>query len=476
MIRIEHLDEPKLTFAQGTHVCPRHGMSKYGVFDQSNPGRSQEINMGSVGTSRCLEFLDNWISRCRTRIEVDEDTKQKNMRYPFCGFTKKIGFYADIIMSDLGSRTIRHSEIGEILKIKERHQRVTSAVDIYYEHIKFLVQNRPTISVIVCVIPDDLFNSIAAVEEAEVDSLEDADDRYEELNFRRALKAKSMLLGKPIQIIREASLIETDKPTTQQDDATKAWNFCTALYYKAGGTVPWKLIIDKNIPTSCAVGISFYKSRDHQSLGTSLAQVFDELGNGIILRGTHVEISKDNRTPRLSTQQSYELLNAALKEYRKAMNTFPARLVIHKSSNFIDDEIEGIEAVATESNIHTVDYVTVMDSTLRLFRNGNYPPLRGTLGELGNNKQLLYTRGSVWFYQTYPGSYIPQPLELRIAKSEVSPRYIATEILGLTKMNWNNTAFDGKYPVTIGCARKVGDILKYLDESDVPHTRYGFYM
>ncbi len=80
------------------------------------------------------------------------------------------------------------------------------------------------------------------------------------------------------------------------------------------------------------------------------------------------------------------------------------------------------------------------------------------------------------YYKTYPGLYIPQPLEIRIIESDESPGVICREILGLTKMNWNNTQFDGKYPITIQCARKVGEIMKYLGENDQPQIRYSFYM
>ena len=72
--------------------------------------------------------------------------------------------------------------------------------------------------------------------------------------------------------------------------------------------------------------------------------------------------------------------------------------------------------------------------------------------------------------------YIPQPLELRVVRSDQSPAFLAKEILGLTKMNWNNTQLDGKYPITLSCARKVGEIMKYLDDNDRPQIRYGFYM
>lgn len=474
-MNIEHLKEPRLLFANGKHICPRRGIQEYGVFDQSQATRRREIYIGGIGTSNCVDLLANWVDRCRGVIATASDVKQENLHLPFCGFNKNSGFAAELIFSTDLSRTLKNSEIKEILAIEDRSQRVLKAIDYYYENIKFLAQNRH-VDVIVCVIPENLYKKIAIEELHGKDTLEDEDKTpYEELNFRRALKAKAMPLGKPLQLIQQVSLDET-KVSDQQDDATKAWNFCTALYYKSGPTIPWKLDQDSARATSCAVGLSFYRSRDRQTLRTSLAQIFDELGNGLILRGTPVEIDKDDRVPRLTARQAHDLLVAALNEYRVALRTFPARVVIHKSANFSQMEIDGLESAAQEVNIDTVDFVTVMDSKLRLFRNGNYPPYRGTLAKIDNDRQLLYSRGSVWYYQTYPGLYVPQPIELRIVKSEESPSFIAQEILGLTKMNWNNTQFDGKYPVTLGCSRKVGEIMKYLKDSDTPQIRYGYYM
>ncbi len=70
----------------------------------------------------------------------------------------------------------------------------------------------------------------------------------------------------------------------------------------------------------------------------------------------------------------------------------------------------------------------------------------------------------------------PSPLEIRTVKIDTSPNIICEEILALSKMNWNNTQFDGKFPITIACARKVGEIMKYLEETDIPQIRYAFYM
>lgn len=473
-MNVEHLLEPRLLFANGTHICPRRGIAEYGVFDQAQATRRSEIYIGGIGTSHCIDLLDAWLTRCGAVIGTASDVKQENLRLPFCGFNRSSGFAADMRFSTDLSRTLKNSEIKAILDIEDRKERVLHAVEHYYDHVKFLAQNRH-VDVIVCVIPENLYQRIAIDGPPVEETLEADVEVYEEFNFRRALKARTMLFAKPLQLVRQVSLDEA-KVAGQQDDATKAWNFCTALYYKSGPTIPWKLDQDNARASSCAVGISFYRSRDRMTLGTSLAQIFDELGNGLILRGTPVDIDKDDRSPRLSEEQAHDLLAAALNEYRVALRHYPARVVIHKSSHFSDQEIGGLEAAAQGVSIDTVDFVTVMDSKLRLFRDGNYPPYRGTLVQVDDDRQLLYTRGSVWYYQTYPGQYVPQPIELRIVRSEESPNFIAKEALGLTKMNWNNTQFDGKYPVTLGCSRKVGEIMKYLSDTDTPQIRYGYYM
>ena len=61
-------------------------------------------------------------------------------------------------------------------------------------------------------------------------------------------------------------------------------------------------------------------------------------------------------------------------------------------------------------------------------------------------------------------------------ETEESPSTICREVLALTKMNWNDTQFDGKHPITLHCARRVGDILKYIEPDEKPPISYGFDM
>ena len=55
------------------------------------------------------------------------------------------------------------------------------AIDLYYENIKFLAQNRH-VDVIVCVIPEKLYKVISTEDRSSPDSMED-EGGYEELNL-----------------------------------------------------------------------------------------------------------------------------------------------------------------------------------------------------------------------------------------------------------------------------------------------------
>ena len=478
-MKLEYFNEPLLHFAAGRHVCPRKGIAAYGVFDRDTPSRNPMVNVGAVGTGFCLQKFRDWIDLCAGRIGGPESARQPRLFPAFPGTRADGAFYTNFHHGNDLARQIPQREVGRIVGIDKRADRISMSVELFYEHIAFLTENRD-VDVIVCIVPDQLFDAVAGSGDVGADEMQPDDDSGErasvdETNFRRALKARALHLACPLQLVRELTF-DSDTPT-QQDKATKAWNLWTALYYKSGPKVPWRIPrYDGSPHTSCAIGIAFYQSRDRKELQTSLAQVFDEMGTGIILRGTPVEIGKHDRVPKLSREQAHDLVLKALNEYHVALHSYPARVVVHKSAKFRQDEREGIVAAAEKCGVQMMDFVTLLPSNVHLYRSGNYPPYRGTVLHLDDHRHVLYTRGSVWYYQTYPGLYIPRPIEYRLVKCDSSPAAIGREILALTKLNWNNTRIDGKYPITLGCARVVGEILKYVSEDEVPPSRYAYYM
>lgn len=305
-------------------------------------------------------------------------------------------------------------------------------------------------------------------------------------DFHDLLKARGLSLSCPIQIIwpptYTGKLVERKRrrggargvKRELQDEATRAWNLYVGLYYKAKG-VPWRLIRNAADYTSCFVGVSFYQTLDEEALQTSVAQVFNEKGEGIILNGGPAYKSeKGDRQTHLKQDDAKALLLKSLEHFRREHKTTPARVVVHKVSRFNREEEEGFWAACEEERIEMLELVYVNRSKIRLYRGDYHPPLRGTFMRLDRQNNILYTRGSIEFYQTYPGLYVPSSLVLGV-HDEGDPLTIGREILSLTKMSWNNTQIDNLMPVTIEAARKVSSLLKYV-EGEAKTTSYRYFM
>ena len=482
-MKLRYIEEPSLQFGTDHHICPKSGIYTYNPFDIGQV-RPEKITIGIVGKGESVDKILEWIESCKTHIDGKQSkTPHPNLFMNFCGFNKTIGFKCEIAYDDTYLRKLNNSDFEKIIKENNSLEGIISEItNLYLNEIKFLSKNKKP-DVILCALSENFMKHIMEakpkttddeddVEEVVEKDFDDEDVSKKEQNFRRSLKAKAMQYNVPIQIIRD----RIAKPTSEmQDPATIAWNFFTALYYKASGT-PWALIRKDSAETTCYAGISFFKSRDKKSTQTSIAQIFNELGKGVILRGEEITLKKNDRTPHLDDQQAFNLLTQSLKEYYEAVKIFPKRLVLHKTSNFNEDEIYGFTQAARELHINQIDLVSIQTSDIRLYRNGNYPPMRGTHFSMSDKHHVLYTRGSVPYYETYPGRYIPRAIEIKLVAYDESPNVICDEILSLTKMNWNNTQFDRQMPITIECARNVGEILKYLNPEDEMQLKYSFYM
>jgi hypothetical protein len=196
----------------------------------------------------------------------------------------------------------------------------------------------------------------------------------------------------------------------------------------------------------------------------------------MVVRGGPAKLFKEDRQVHLQADVADELLSKALAAYKLVHHNLPARIVVHKTSTHNEAEIEGFRSAAKKNGVHTLELLSIRESLIRLFRDGKYPPLRGTTLILDDGSAQLYTRGSVEFFSTYPGMYIPWSLSLRLDDSEHTIHQHAEEVLALTKMNWNNTQFDGFEPITIRAARQVGKILKHVGDDDPFQTHYSFFM
>ena len=465
------IEEPELEFGgNNRHVDIRFGIKDYGPFDLHSPRAPKEIRVGMVGTAETTEGAARWIEKC-VRGVPQKPTNKPNLFPAFPEVSSSSSFCCSFVTDATLTRSIPGASIEDMETLADIGLRIEAAGEMFMREIQFLAENANP-NVIVCALPLELLELLA--EDTRVPGRKD---------LHHLLKARSMQLRVPIQLILPGTYDESKAkkqkragtPRPLQDEATRAWNIFSALYYKAGGT-PWRLVRDSSQLSACFVGISFFESLDRTKLVTSMAQVFNELGEGVVVRGGPADLSKEDRQPHLTGESSQRLIADALAKYREVHWTLPARIVIHKSSPFSVDEEAGAKRAIRAASINIYDLVHLTDSEIRLYRDGVYPPLRGTFLQTSGKSGVLYTKGSVPFFETYPGMYVPRPVSIKIAAGDQTPLAHAKEILALSKMNWNSTQFDGGMPLTLTAASSVGKVLKHCQENQRIEPRYSFYM
>ena len=483
----KYINEPELRFGISEHIDIKFGIMNFGVFDFDQDNAPRKISIGIIGTNEDIEVLLEWLDLCKIGIPAKESNK-KHLFPKFPGFNENQSFYSKIVNDSTLNRILTKNTVKEINSIKQLQNKVREAVDLFISEIEYLAENSHQIDVIICAIPKEFTVGMYYAENIEDDeeveeNLESIGQNKDVYDFRRLLKAQSLKYRIPIQIILPHTYNDKIKkrmktrPNSEgaiQDKATRAWNFFTALYYKSGG-IPWRIIRKSTELQSCFIGISFFRNLQQTSYHTSTAQIFNERGEGLIIRGGEAKRSPEDLQIHLSAEESESIVTKSLFKYKQEHYTLPARVVIHKTSDYNQDEIDGIIAALRNTGIELFDLLSFSKSTLRLHRDGKYPPLRGTFWDIDDENKILYTRGSVDFFETYPGLYIPKSLRIKVSYSEQSTIHLANEILSLTKMNWNNTQFDNSLPITIKAARQVGDILKYIENENY-ESAYCYYM
>jgi hypothetical protein len=478
-MRLEFLEEPELEFGGGRHVDIRFGLTHLGPLDRGTDKAPRRIRVALVGTGETVEGVARWFEACREEVPAKE-SRLGHLFPAFPGFREGSCFDCELSISASAQRQLSQKSLADLPDNTD--DAVRAAANMFLHELKEL-QEAEVFDVAAVCVPEEL-----------VDLWERQSTEYltstgvqRPLSFHDVLKAGGAeTIRSPLQLVLPSTYgvqrkrkgtggkAREAKRRELQDPATRAWNIHTALYYKAGGR-PWRVARSTSEYATCYIGISFPVSAEQSSRFTSLAQVFDERGEGMIIRGGAIRQAKDDRVPHLDEEDANRLLTAALERYFEVHKQFPARVVVHKSSVHNVAELAGFRSALAARGIQLADFVSFGSNLdVRLFRFGRYPPLRGTLFQCDESLSCLYTRGSVEFYRTYPGMYVPSPLVFRVDAAESGLRQLSREILALTKMNWNDTQFDHRDPITLAAARRVGAILKHVGGQ--PASRYAYYM
>ena len=473
------LKEPQLIFGGGNrHVDQKIGLTLYGPSGPPDmPLNIKSVKVGIIGPGETVGLADEWIEKLKSEVL---SIKRPPLFQSFPGFDAT--FECELITAKQWKEIITNEEIGSLVKINSYGGRVKKAANLYADKLKNLAEREPRPDVAVCVFSPEIIRYCGARKDF-VPTQMDLDEPEQSLedfileasDLRRLLKIKAMEIGLPTQLAKHSTFTgKTRDVVSVQDEATRAWNFSVALYYKAGG-FPWRAA-EAEFGT-CYMGVSFYKEQLQKDprTRTSLVQVFTHTGDGLVLRGERFEWDKlRGKSPHLTKEKAFKLIKDALEVYKRQMGQLPVRVVLHKSSRYYPDELEGFKEACKD--VAKFDFVAFGKREIRFLRRGMYPPLRGTVVKLAKGNYLVYSRGYVPLYRTYPGPHVPRPLEILEHHGDSDIQSVCKEILALTKMNWNSADYSSREPITLQYSRKIGGILANVPEDAQPRSQYFFYM
>ena len=477
-----YLPEPELLFANKQRcVDPRTGLAAFGPYSKTDATRREHIHVGIVGPADAIDRTVALLTQIQQTIEQKE-TVDCVLHPAFPGMNSGEPFQIDLTTQPIWHRPMRALDVRLVEQEEDFTRRVGLLKKFVAEEVRALAALDSPPDVVICAMSQKLEElcrtGIAEYdrEHAEIADLlvgdveEPPDDTSR--SFRRGLKGECMDVL-PTQLIWHKTLAGS---RGVQDLATRAWNLTTALMYKAK-IIPWRLA--DIVEGSCFVGLSFYHEDEARSpfLRTSIAQAFTDRGEGFVLRGETVEWDerkKKEKSPHLTSAQAQQILVRVLDVYEKQVGIKPRKVVLHKTSRYTDDERLGFES-ALAGQTPQFALLTIMRRGVFCLRPGYKAVLRGTSIDFGDKKGLVYTTGYAPFLRCYSGFRIPQPLEISENWGSLTFKECAEDILRLTKLNWNTSAFGTHDPITLAFSRRVGEILKLAGTRE-PAIQYRYYM
>lgn len=500
--KLIYIEEPNMSFGANQKAkSPHAGLMLYGPYE-GKPDR--HFVCGVIGTKEGITLYKSFVERLQYPIYSGEKHEDKRPSYP--GFETVFNVkWSPVPNAEIIVDSVKlDNNINEpILK-----KRTKIIADLYLNSIeKYLRDNEdssPDIWIIVLPknvwlncrdksknskeeqkqIGKDLKNVMQTdlFEENDLNTILEKKNLLEEIieadsDFHHHFKAQIIKrkMRVPTQIILEPTLQFKDKyKGLDYEDYMKAhiaWTKSTTLYYKLFG-IPWKLAdIRKGV---CYLGFVFKEvSSGGQKKGyaCSAAQMFLDSGDGSVFRGNSGKwYDEEKREYHLDLDSSKELISTALQDYHHKVGTYPDQLFIHGRARFSDDEYSGfLSALEDAKAINTKIICITIKSTkeIKLYRFidnkvAKYGNLRGLALIIDDKKGHLWTNGFIPEIGTSSSLEIPNSLSVQIQKGQADIKDVLTDILALTKLNYNACIYGDGVPVTIKFSDKIGNILAAL--------------
>ena len=466
------LDEPLLAFSSvdpsSVDAHPLRGLVRHGPYSKNSlASGTDRVRVAIVGPDSGREGRKRVLQNVQ---HPQQPLDRKDYVPPYPGFQELFGIP---LVPATGTAQLTWPARLEELGPGSPTDRVRRSIS---EHMRQLAVARDEFDVAVVHLPDSWGAGLQG----------EGFDAHDEL------KAIGAELAIPTQVIN-------DRTFAFQYLASVSWRLAIALYVKAGGT-PWRLAPLSGLSSDSAyIGLAYALRGDpaDAKFVTCCSQVFDADGGGMQFVAYDARDPLDDsddtrRNPYLSRADMRAVLARSLDLYRRRNGgSTPKRVVIHKTTAFRDDELAGTsDALAAVKEIECVQVTSDvkwrgvwLKPTRKEGRSSEpdgYPVHRGTMIPLSGTAVLVWVAGNApsvaqrgdSYYQG--GKSIPAPVLVTRHMGRGPLELIATEVLGLTKMDWNNDALYDPVPVTIRYSQRLARTIANVPT--LPRSVYPYRM
>lgn len=511
VLKVIYLDEPELAFGYGQKTDhPKDGLFLYGP--HAGPVRAKEIALGVIGTRNGLSYFRNWAIRLGGFVAVPPPRKtDKEHRLHLSNFPGLQEAFGLIVSpGEFVEREIDSAKLDDATRTLNQHEAVRRAVDLYVSEIERYDKNEEgTVNVWVFILPEIIFERCKPLsrrtglelnkgeftkkqtEKSDLPLFRDVIDQSDEdifddvPDFHRQVKARLLKLGHTSQLLRETTLAPDAFKNAAgypirlvQDPATVAWNVATGLYYKTQPEPPWKLATVR--PGVCYIGLVFKMiPNDPKEHACCAAQMFLNEGDAVVFRGANGPWKTGDYDFHLQGREAAKLIGKVLETFEEKHGAPPKEFFIHGRTTFNDEEWDAFKGAAPPGTNVIGVRIKTTNGESKLFRNGDYPVMRGTAILFDDRNALLWTNGYVPRLDTYIGPETPNPLFVTVLRSTGARpeiRTVLSDIMGLTKINYNACNYSDGLPVTVRFANKVGEVLTMGSARDAERQPLKFYI
>lgn len=269
------------------------------------------------------------------------------------------------------------------------------------------------------------------------------------------------------------------------------WAISLAIYVKSG-RVPWTVSGIQKDTAFAGIGYSVNRSEEGDNIVVGCSHIYSSDGQGMKYKLSKInEVTFDRKkNPFLSENEAYRLGLNIKELFYKSFTELPKRVVIHKRTPFRKEEVKGLTESFVSSGIKDIELLEISYADeVRCFEFNKltteidgFPVRRGLCFPLNDSTMYLFTHGiapsvrNPNFKYIQGGKAIPLPLKIVKHYGNGSMTQIATELLGLSKMNWNSFGLYSKLPCTIQSSNEIARIGGLLSQYEGVIYDYRYFM